>query len=691
MMSEQWRKYPTPLIIGVILAVFLILRFLYLDCDPPLQFKAASRDLITDPYNVTWFARNAVLFGDWDIFDYPRWIVFKYSLSSLAAWLSFFILGVSRISANLSAIFLNLAGLGFFIWGIGKKSRHGGYIAALLLIPNFLLFVYGRYPFLENGLIFIGGLLFYLFCRQSSFRFTPAILGLLCAIAVLMGKLFGFILIFPLGICLLIEKRNDYIKSLGLTLISFLSGLILLAVLFFGTEIQTVYKYLTEQTVGMYGFPESLQSPLRFVEQCLTFGGGSMLVNLQFFLFILGVLSLLILLLRPDIKEFLKNNLPLLFCLIWFLAGYFILALPNHRPLRYQLFLLPPLAGVVAFAFSSKFDMSEVRFPGWIRSLAILAVLWYFAEQAIMTYYREIDYQDAGLAFKMIWVAFPLALILSAAALYFRRAFLKIVFYRNIILIVLTVLFIGNQSLMIFDWFTNRSYTLKETNRDVAECLGERALLIGPFASALTIDNQFPAFIYMFGLAEKEPDLFRRYPFTHLAVDPSNWDEAFASYGQLAGSEEIFQQILAYSRVSLVRLNRGLLQGNYSSYVKTDYELAADYFGARRLDSGMIYLERFLEKYPRNKPGLYLKAEYFLLGKQLEPCENTVNKLTDLYFRDFSVLYKAGYLYYRMYRYSGLEKYRLKADSLFAAAASRYPELKEQVITLKSKIDQGQE
>jgi len=60
----------------------MILRFYDLNIDPPQFFTQISRALLTDPYNLTCFDRNKVLFGQWDIFDYPRWIAFKYSLSS---------------------------------------------------------------------------------------------------------------------------------------------------------------------------------------------------------------------------------------------------------------------------------------------------------------------------------------------------------------------------------------------------------------------------------------------------------------------------------------------------------------------------------------------------------------------------------------------------------------------------------
>ena len=138
----------------IILLPGLILRFYDLNIDPPQFFTQISRALLTDPYNLTAYARNKVLFGQWDIFDYPRWIAFKYSLSSGSGYLFFILFGVSRVVANISALFLNLGGILFFLMGTKRESIKEVVVAALVLIPCMVLAVYGRYPFLENGLIF---------------------------------------------------------------------------------------------------------------------------------------------------------------------------------------------------------------------------------------------------------------------------------------------------------------------------------------------------------------------------------------------------------------------------------------------------------------------------------------------------------------------------------------------------------
>ena len=259
----------------LVIVAGLIVRFLYLGADPPLYFEGTTQALLTDPYNFVHFARNKVLYDQWDIFDYHRWDVFKYSLSSGFGYLFFSLGGVSRVTANLSAVVLNLGGLLLFVFGTARQSRRAALVCAVLLFSNMTLIVYGRYPFLENGLIFVAGLSFYVFTRWYPKRFVIPLTGFLVALAVLSGKAYGIVLIIPPILVILKENRNRYkteIPLLGLA--TLLSG-VLLALLFYGDNVMTAYRYVSEQSTGMYGFPKALLSPLTFFEHLITLGGTS--------------------------------------------------------------------------------------------------------------------------------------------------------------------------------------------------------------------------------------------------------------------------------------------------------------------------------------------------------------------------------------------------------------------------------
>ena len=64
----------------ILILFLIILRFISLEIDPPNFFAGYTQAHLTDPYHLTFFARNAILFDDSNPFDFYRWNVFKYSL-----------------------------------------------------------------------------------------------------------------------------------------------------------------------------------------------------------------------------------------------------------------------------------------------------------------------------------------------------------------------------------------------------------------------------------------------------------------------------------------------------------------------------------------------------------------------------------------------------------------------------------
>ncbi len=145
-----------------------LLRFLEPGIDPPPFYTGHGQAELTDPYNLTYFSRNAVLYHDWDPLNFHRWDIFKNSLISGFSFLIFSLLGVSRTIANLSAIFLNISGLFLFLWGLSSYwDKRKIVLTAVLLLLNSTLFFYGRLPFLENGLIFLFGSHLFCLCTLS--------------------------------------------------------------------------------------------------------------------------------------------------------------------------------------------------------------------------------------------------------------------------------------------------------------------------------------------------------------------------------------------------------------------------------------------------------------------------------------------------------------------------------------------
>ena len=250
-------------------------RFIYLDADPPLFFQNTSQALLTDPYNVTFAARNKALFDKWDVFDYHRWEAFKYSLSSLSAYIFFEIGGVSRVTANLSATALSLSAILIFVWGLYSYSRRAAALAAILLLANAFLIIYGRYPFLENGLLFLSVLVFFVFVKFYPRKWAIVAAAILTSLCVLSGKAFGVILAVPVITVIVFERRQKWLLDIGIYVLSGIVSGIMLVWLYYGSRYNMVLFYVSEQSTGLYGFPQALTSVPVFFEQLVSFGGQS--------------------------------------------------------------------------------------------------------------------------------------------------------------------------------------------------------------------------------------------------------------------------------------------------------------------------------------------------------------------------------------------------------------------------------
>ncbi len=672
------------IVTAIILLPGIILRFYDLNIDPPQFFMQLSHDLLTDPYNLTSFARNKVLFGEWDIFDYPRWIAFKYSLSSASGYLFFSLFGVSQIAANLSAIFLNLAGLSFFLAALRRESNRIAMVAAMILIPCMILAVYGRFPFLENGLIFSSGLLYFLFTRYYPRGWVLFVSGFLIAICMLCGKMFGIVMLAPILLVLWSDYRRKSLKSFAIVLISWLLSLFILALIFYGEHVGTVYKYLQEQTVGMYGVPEALTSPLRLLENLMTFGSATKLFYFSPIITLMLFAACLALVLdMGKVRNWLNLNKSLLFCIGWLIGGYILLMFPNYRPLRYQLFLMLPIAGIIALTLSQNYSEFKKTKLSRVRWLVLYYISCFFVFQSVVI--ALIGLESPPLTYKEILPTLLVALLLPLALNKFRYSVLRFFYRKSIFLYLLLIISAGYEYHWLYKWFNEGTHTFQTANLELPENLGENAVIIGPYAQSLTIDNKVKSFIYMFGMAYKDLELFRKYPFTHLAIDASNFNLAKIIYPELEKSTLVAKYWVRDVEVLLSRIDRSAMGLWETSYKKSDYEISLDYLMASKLDSADYYLSRFIAEYPDNRSALLLMPELLIMrGRTDQGFEFLQNTMT-LFPNDYSVFLKAGFIYYRAFLITRSEQFRIQSDKAFDRAIELNPTMAEQIVFIKQQ------
>ncbi len=678
------------IVIILIVAALIICRFINLNLDPPPYFISDGRGLLTDPYNVTYHARDAVAFNGAEMLQYPRWIAFKYSLASLASYISFSLLDVSRFSANLSAVILSTLGLLLFIWGQVKVSRASALIAAALLFPNLLLFIYSRFPMLENGLIFFSGLTYYTVMHHGDKKFTPYLMGLLIAQAAVMGKLFGIILIIPALLVYFADSENRR-RAMPALIGSLTLFLIIVPLLLFRENIGFYFKYLAEQSMGIHGTPTVFKEPWEIIKSLMTFGIESRHFQFMPFLLTLLAISLTLYSLRGK-GENKPGRQACLFNLVWLVAGYILLSIPNYRPLRYQIFLILPLVGFIATILADGVENAPTSSRSkWLKGFLLLAALYALFSGALAEILGWPDIRNldtnvnfsgmiiSGLVFKIIIAG----LILSAVTfiIIWRFHLIRDWLYRNrtaLIIILASGSFLY-QTYWIATWFRFGTTQLYSTGERLESLIDTSAVVTGPYAQALTIDNNIKSFTYMFGMVNKEPNLFKRFPITHLLTDNSNLALARREYPELKNTVEVERFFVNYEDVILVRFSDSSLAAHGIDYRKSDFEKARDFFAGGKGDSLLFYLNRILDRDPHHKSGLMLLSDYLILNKNFDAACPVMDSLTVYYPDDYEIFFNCAYNYYKIYLLTGQIERKTKAMSLYNRSSEIYPYLEDKI------------
>jgi 4-amino-4-deoxy-L-arabinose transferase-like glycosyltransferase len=575
------------------------LKFVQLNADPPLFYVGHGQAQLTDPYHLTHFARNAVLFGDSNPFDYHRWDIFKYSVASAASYLTFSLFDVSRFTANLSAVFLNLCGLLLLLLAFGSRWDWQKILfTGLILFLNSTLFFFGRYPFLENGLIFLSGLLFFIFIRFYDRPWGQILTGILIALAALSGKLFGLILLGPVVLVYIYMYRKKVIFPVILTLGSMIISGVLFLLITFGTNFSLVLNYYNEQTVGMYGTPPGFSSVFNFIKMLFTYGGESGLYQYTPFLVILTAVGIILTLLTlPTKGRYKEEHILIIFLVGWLISGILGLMPFQYRPLRYGLFLYLPMAALAANAIAvimqEKFSL-KLNYR-WLTLPIIFLTLFYLGVQVWMyfgAFGRKFTTGITGLPF-----AFLIAIILTGLIyLAIRKRSLP----RKPVVIAVAVIFIAflaNQGfLLVKHGFLKTNSLLSRYSKDLSLIVGEDAVLTGPYGATLTTDNHLRNVIYMFGLANVEKDLIEKYNITHIATDNSNWKRAVVDYPSLKSAVRVVQMPIRNMIIDIYRVPDTVKE-------PTDFEKGSIFLSQANVDSAYHYFSEFSALNPLNDFG----------------------------------------------------------------------------------------
>lgn len=625
------KKNLTIAAILAVLALGLFLRIYSPELDPPTNLGAGSQSIATDGYHVTSFAFNKAQFDRWELYDYPRWQVFKVSLASVVAWLVFEIYQPNIAATTIAGVVVSYGGILLFMWGMYLAVRERSPLAALsvaiFLAFNFILISYNRVPLLESGLIFYLGLIFFLWVRFGVSRFNLVAIGVLCAASILTGKVFGLALVAALFLTLLFEPAEKRFRLAGVFGLSFLVGGSLLLFILYGGRLDALWSYFTEHSTGSHGSLIALEGMFQFFITLHTFGSLSKMYQDSPALFVASWVAITASMyyLRYSGQNN-RNRRVLNFCLFWLLCTFLMIAPFNYRPLRYCLLLYFPLVALICIStIHPTSTVSDMR-PKTkiIYAIILFFTQLYFISHLITDIIWPAGYPQYALAIYSI-STIPAGLLAWFLAFKNLNNLLRKLAPRLVsVFIVLAVGSAAFQGVQYYRWINSSTNSIAETAADLRAIIGDDALVTGPYGPLVTRSSQIPAFVYYFGLDRTEQSIFDRFPITHVALDESNLTRAKENFPQLAGMVGTARYLVRNHTVDIYFLPNSLHFSKWSDYEKAEYFLVKDY-----ADSAEVYNRRFLENNPDHISGY---KQMFYIQSELGGKKQMLTALDRLFF-----------------------------------------------------------
>ncbi len=674
----------------VLIVVLLGMRLVHLDADPPLDLSG-STDVYTDPPQYTLFARLFVQDGAFNPYNDQRLPFFLKSTVTALATVVFTIGGVSLWTSNLVGL---LFAFGSLLLVFVVMVRIGGWPAAIVYLLfaglNYNLLFYGRLPFLEHAMTFWPLLGFTILIYGRS-NFAHFLAGACLGIGIFFGKIIGVVFLFPF-VCLLLygflfgERRKRWTPVIWFTV----GALIITAAWFFFSYLPTqrqVTGYIGEQAVSLYGAPEGLESIDSFFRKMASFGYISHLFPRMAIVSLLAVGFLSIVFFRAGhIKRWFHEDTTAAAGCIFIAAmivGFFgSLMIWNYRPLRYQLVLIYPFCAAAALLVRWLWGALKSDGNGpqpWLFYVIFWPVLYVMLHQAM----RGLE---SDLGFTYVYEDTKLSIGLFTTALLIGFAFT----WRSIsrlsppyLLPVRRGLLVGLVALStIFAvadwhyWFQRPTWQARQQGRDLGKAIAPDAILSGPYGPLLTLESGHDAIIHMFGVSQPDPELFKRFPITHLLLDRANERRARADYGALMDSSyHLYTYHVGTRPVRLFSIFEQTGHPRADAYQPSILEQA--YLAGIRdsIDLSNALAVKYVQDYPDNITGNMLLAERAALAGHSREAGLLFKKAVEFAPANYDLNARLAEFLADQYDKTGLPEYRSAALKYYDTAIRLAPTL----------------
>ncbi|MBI5266991.1 MAG: hypothetical protein HY851_07135 [candidate division Zixibacteria bacterium] len=552
--GTPWTRLELILFIGI-LAIVSFARLWQLESDPPWGLSF-SHDVYTDGSLYTFYAKEFVQTGDFNPLGDERFGIFLKSTVTPVAVVVFEIFGVGLWQSNLVGVLYSLGALlCFYLF----MRRIAGVPASLLFLLmaglSYNLIFFGRQPFLEHAMAFWAFLSLVLVTAGRR-PWVMLAAGFCLGLAMLFSKIHGIIFLFPFACMFLWRLKFDaprlprlssgQVAWFGLGTLT--AALTWFAVTYLPAPGQ-VSSFFQENTIELHGAPEGLQSLPDFIQKLLTFGFDSELFPRMTLCALIGFVFISAVIYQVCRRKSYRDglgwgNAGYLFITAMIVAFYLSLMIWNYRPLRYGLILIYPMCAGAAILLTNLWrgwkNITSEKTPllFWI-TLAVIAVIPGYQLFAASQDMVGTDWWLIVSKYS-VPVSGIIAVIITAVVLHLARRHgppRRSVFNRCVAgLLIAGCLLEG--ILGFVDWTGRVAFTLRDINRDVEMAVGPGAVVTGPYAQVLTLENRVPAIIHMFGTAHPDPEFFRKFPITHLLLDGGNVLRLTEDYPDVMRAEE---------------------------------------------------------------------------------------------------------------------------------------------------------
>ncbi|MBN2226883.1 MAG: glycosyltransferase family 39 protein [candidate division Zixibacteria bacterium] len=651
----------------ILTGIALFVRLHYLSADPPLDL-AYSSAVYTDPAQYISFARNLVLWGDFNPLHDFRLVFFLKSAVTVVSFLVFKVAGVGYVQANLVGLLFSFTTLMLFYFIVRRLAGNVAALCYLLFIAfDYNQIFFGRYPFLENSMTCFTALAvtILLYTRRGIWA-VPA--GISLGIGIFFSKMIGLVYLFPFVCFMLYEYYHDYRDDLRMYLTRyafFWAGMLAVTVFWYYFSyrpmMSSVEGYLQEQALGLYGSPDGLKSVDFFLYKYMTFGATSKLFQKMPAPALLAWAMILIFFYRALTREGWKSRLygigpGTVFLIALTIATYGALMIWNYRPLRYQTMLIYPICGLAGILINDWLTGHRSDKP-LTMSWFFPAVLYFWALipvfQLIATAFENSVKVDTYYEYRVI--VFVVTLVCTGAVVGLKR-YMPGIFHQpprwavaGVVLIALAA-GVGPNAYRYGSWHAVASFTSVAAAKDLDTIVSPEAIISGPYAARLTQDNKIRNLIHMFGVANVDSAFFRRYPVTHLLLDKANEESARADYPDIMDRAILVTEYRITNR--LIKLYRvagatGNITANH--YQLSDYERFQYFYSVSQADSAESYLHRYLDDHPDNmSANLRVGVESFA-AEHYDVSGTYLQRAVDFSPTDFHLHYKLAVFYIEMY------------------------------------------